>query len=115
MPRLRLLLLIVAFVALGRAADAQPIAIVGGKVHPVSGPVIENGTVLIDGGKITAIGASVPLPVGARVIDAKGKWVTPGLINALTTLGLNEVDAVDAANDASAKGEEGVAAALRVW
>ena len=115
MPRLRLLLLIVAFVALGRAADAQPIAIVGGKVHPVSGPVIENGTVLIDGGTITAIGASVPLPVGARVIDAKGKWVTPGLINALTTLGLNEVDAVDAANDASAKGEEGVAAALRVW
>ena len=111
----RLLLLLAAFVVLGRAADAQPIAIVGGKVHPVSGPVIENGTVLIDGGRITAVGASVPLPVGARVVDAKGKWVTPGLVNALTTLGLNEVDAVDAANDASAKGEEGVAAALRVW
>ena len=50
----------------------------------MSGPVIENGTVVIDGGRITAVGATVPLPVGARVVDAKGKWVTPGLINALT-------------------------------
>ncbi|MEO5818902.1 MAG: amidohydrolase family protein [Vicinamibacteraceae bacterium] len=94
---------------------AQPIAIVGGRVHPVSGPVIENGTVIIDGGRITAVGASVPLPVGARVVDAKGKWVTPGLVNALTTLGLSEVDAVASTNDASAQGEAGIAAALRAW
>jgi imidazolonepropionase-like amidohydrolase len=97
-------------------ANAQPIAIVGGRVHPVSGPVIEGGTVVIDGGRITAVGpASVPLPVGARVVDAKGKWVTPGLVNALTTLGVNEVDMVPASNDTSAQGEAGIAAALRVW
>jgi imidazolonepropionase-like amidohydrolase len=96
-------------------AAAQPIAIVGGRVHPVSGPVIENGTVVIDGGRILAVGASVPLPVGARVVDAKGKWVTPGLINALTSLGVSEVDAVPETVDTSAKGEEGIAAALRVW
>src|SRR6185503_4766024 len=91
------LLALVALVAVlpGRAA-AQPIAIVGGRVLPVSGPVIENGTVVIDGGRITAVGATVPLPVGARVVDAKGKWVTPGLINALTALGLSEVGAVPA-------------------
>jgi imidazolonepropionase-like amidohydrolase len=97
------------------ASAAQPIAIVGGKVHPVSGPVIEKGTVIITDGRITAVGANLPLPVGARVIDASGKWVTPGLINALTSLGLSEVGAIPGANDSSAKGEAGVAAALRVW
>jgi len=112
----RTLFLLAALLAAPAVTAAQPIAIVGGKVHPVSGPVIEGGTVVIDNGRITAVGgASVPLPVGARVIDAKGKWVTPGLVNALTTLGVTEVDAVPASNDTSAKGEAGVAAALRVW
>ncbi len=110
-----LLALAAAVVTLPGRADAQPIAIVGGRVLPVSGPVIENGTVVIDGGRITAVGATVPLPVGARVVDAKGKWVTPGLINALTSLGLSEVGAVPASVDTSAQGEAGVAAALRVW
>jgi imidazolonepropionase-like amidohydrolase len=97
------------------AALAQPIAIVGGRIYPVSGPVIEQGTVVIANGRITAVGANVPIPVGARVIDANGKWVTPGLINALTSLGLSEVGAIPAANDNSAKGDAGVAAAFRVW
>jgi imidazolonepropionase-like amidohydrolase len=97
------------------AVEAQPIAIVGGRVHPVSGPVIENGTVIIDDGRITAVGASVPLPVGARVVDARGKWVTPGLVNALTSLGVSEVGAVTSTDDTSARGEDGIAAALRVW
>jgi imidazolonepropionase-like amidohydrolase len=96
-------------------AAGQPIAIVGGRVHPVSGPVIENGTVIIDGGRITAVGAAVPLPVGARVIDAKGKWVTPGLVNALTALGVSEVGMVPATVDTAAQGEHGIAAAHRVW
>jgi imidazolonepropionase-like amidohydrolase len=110
-------LLLIAAAAIGsRSAGAQPVAIVGGRVLPVSGPVIEGGTVVLDGGRIVAGGgASVPLPVGARVIDAKGKWVTPGLINPLTTLGVNEVDLVPATNDTAAAGEAGVAAALRVW
>jgi imidazolonepropionase-like amidohydrolase len=118
MRRLPLVVWVVglALGAMAGAAAAQPIAIVGGRVLPVSGPVIENGTVVMDGGRITAVGpATVPLPVGAKVIDAKGKWVTPGLINALTALGVNEVDLVQATNDASAAGEAGIAAALRVW
>ena len=107
----------VALAALGlpARAAAQPIAIVGGRVHPVSGPVIENGTVVIDNGRIVAVGTNVPLPVGARVVDATGKWVTPGLINPLTSLGVSEVGAVNATDDTSAKGEAGIAAALRVW
>jgi imidazolonepropionase-like amidohydrolase len=97
-------------------ALAQPIAIVGGKVHPVSGPVIDGGTVIITGGRITAVGANLPLPVGAKVIDAKGKWVTPGLVNPLSSLGLTEVGgSVPDASDVRAQGEAGVAAAFRVW
>ena len=57
----------------------------------------------------------VAIPAGARQIDAKGKWVTPGLVHSATTLGMVEVDAVDESDDSRAKGDRGVAAAVRVW
>ena len=47
-------------------AAAQTIAITGGKVYPVSGPPIENGTVIITNGRITAVGANVAVPAGAH-------------------------------------------------
>src|SRR6185295_15328237 len=81
------------------AAAGQTIAITGGKVYPVSGPVIENGTVLVRDGKIVAVGANVTVPNGATRIDATGKWVTPGLINALTGLGVSEIGQVQATVD----------------
>jgi len=58
------------------------LAITGGKVITVTGGTIEGGTVLVDGGRIAAVGAGVEVPAGAEVIDARGKWVTPGLIDA---------------------------------
>ena len=79
--------------------SAQTIAITGGKVHPVSGPVIENGTVLVRDGKIVAVGSNIAIPADAQRIDAKGKWVTPGIVNATTSLGLTEIGAVDVSND----------------
>jgi len=94
---------------------AQTVAITGGKVYPVSGPPIENGTVLVRDGKIVAVGANVAVPNGATRIDATGKWVTPGLINALTGLGVIEIGAVPATVDRSARGDSGVAAAFPVW
>ena len=94
---------------------AQTIAITGGRVFPVSGPVIENGTVLITDGKIVAVGATVSVPTGATRIDATGKWVTPGLINALTGLGVSEIGQVQATVDRGARGENAVAAAFPVW
>lgn len=60
------------------------IAIANGKVVTVTGETYEKGTVLLDGGKIAAVGADVEIPEGAEVIDASGKWVTPGLIDAHT-------------------------------
>src|SRR5437868_4915288 len=56
----------------------HPIAIVGATIHPVSGPAIDNGTILFEKGKITAVGANVTLPQGAEVVDGKGKHVYPG-------------------------------------
>jgi imidazolonepropionase-like amidohydrolase len=99
----------------GLPADAQTVAITGGRVFPVSGPPVENATVLIVDGKVAAVGASVAIPQGATRIDATGKWVTPGLVNAATSLGIVEVDAVEPTNDASSEGERGVAAAVRTW
>jgi len=54
------------------------VAIVGGRVVPITGEPIEAGTVLVDGGKILAVGRDAAVPAGARVIDAAGKWVLPG-------------------------------------
>lgn len=63
-------------------AAGQTVAITGGTVFPVSGPKIDRGTVIIVNGKITAVGANVAVPNGATIVDATGKWVTPGLIHA---------------------------------
>lgn len=108
-------LLAASITCVATVVSAQPIAITGGKVHPVSGPAIDNGTVVITDGKITAVGAGVAVPAGARVIDAKGKWVTPGLFNPTTTLGLREVGSEPGSTDDSARGDHGVAAAFRAW
>jgi imidazolonepropionase-like amidohydrolase len=97
-------------------AGAQTIAITGGTVYPVSGPRIEHGTVIIRDGKVAAVGANVPIPAGATRVDATGKWVTPGLFNAATTLGLAEGNPGSGGyNEARAKGEKGVAAAFNAW
>jgi len=97
-------------------ARAQTIAITGGTVYPVSGPKIEHGTVVITNGKIAAVGANIAVPAGATRIDATGKWVTPGLFNAATTLGLAEGNPGSGGyNESKAKGEKGVSAAFNAW
>jgi hypothetical protein len=69
-------------------ADAPGVyAIVGGTVHPVSGPELTNGAVIIRDGLIEAVGNAVVIPPDATIIDAKGKHVYPGLIDAQTSLG----------------------------
>jgi len=65
-------------------------AITNARIHPVSGPIIPKGTVVIRGNLIQAVGANVSVPSGARVVDAKGGSVYPGFIDAQTDLGLNE-------------------------
>src|SRR5215210_1721585 len=108
--------LTVALIAvLAMPAAAQTIAITGGKVYPVSGPPIENGTVVITNGRITAVGANVAVPAGAQRIDATGKIVTPGFVNSATQLGVQEVSQVSATRDMTARGKDNIAAAFTVW
>ncbi|QOR69761.1 amidohydrolase [Ruania alkalisoli] len=67
------------------------LAITGGHVVPVTGPAIDNGTVVVTDGVISAVGGSeTPVPAGARVIDATGSWVLPGFVEAHAHLGVHE-------------------------
>lgn len=59
-------------------------AIVNGTVLTVTGGTIENGMVLVEDGKIKAVGADLPLPCDAEIIDARGGFITPGLIDCHT-------------------------------
>jgi len=104
-----------ALFVVAASASAQTVAIVGGKVYPVSGPPIENGTVVITNGKITAVGTNVPVPAGAQRIDATGKTVTPGFVNSSTQLGVQEIGFGGPPVDASARGKDNIAAAFTVW
>lgn len=60
------------------------------RLYPMSGPVIENGSLLIENGKIAAIGCDIAAPAGAEVVDAGGRMVMPGMIDAHCHLGMEE-------------------------
>lgn len=108
MQRLGLLIATITFTVIDplRANDEipgapqdRPIALVGAAIHPVSSPVIPQGTILFDKGKIVAVAAKMQLPAGTITIDAKGKHVYPGLFDPDTEIGLVEVMAVRATVD----------------
>jgi imidazolonepropionase-like amidohydrolase len=79
----------------------KPIALKGGKLLTVTHGAIENGVIVMQGGKITAVGAasSVNIPSSAQVIDATGMTIYPGLIDSETQLGLTEISAENMTND----------------
>jgi imidazolonepropionase-like amidohydrolase len=70
--------------------SSSTVAITGGRVVPVTADPVENGTVLIEDGKITAVGADLAVPDGAQVIDAAGQWVLPGFIEVHGHVGVHE-------------------------
>lgn len=99
----------------GAAAGAETVAIVGGTVHTQGAAgTIEGGTVLIEDGKVKAVGRDVAVPSGARRIDAAGKVVTPGFLDSMTRLGLVEVSQVEGTNDARANQDDRFTAAFDV-
>ncbi|MGW8265719.1 MAG: amidohydrolase family protein, partial [Longimicrobiales bacterium] len=81
--------------------EGSSFAVVGGTVHPVSSPPIENGVVIVRSGHITAVGAAsaVSVPEDVPVVDAAGKHLYPGMIDPLTSLGIYEFGAVGQATD----------------
>ncbi len=84
--------------------QSKPIALVGGTIHPVNGPMIEAGTVLFDQGKIVAVGADVLLPEDCELIPIEGKHVYPGMFESHTQLGLTEIASLRASVDQSEVG-----------
>lgn len=98
--------LLVAIAAFASAVMADTTVISGGKIHTM-GPAgtIENGTIVIENGRITAVGTSVNVPAGATKIDASGKILTPGLFTPMGQLGLVQVGAVDGTVDSVQRGE----------
>jgi imidazolonepropionase-like amidohydrolase len=74
-----------------QTGKAGTFAITGARIFTVSGAVIENGTVVISNGRITAVGANVTVPSGAERINGAGLSVYPGMIDAGTNLGLAEI------------------------
>ena len=105
-----------AIAALTGTAAAQQIAIVNAKIY-MAGPsdnpqTIEQGGIIINNGRISAVGANVVAPSGAKVIDAGGQPVTPGFIAAYSSLGLEEISLNGEGNDSSADGDFPLSAAL---
>ena len=88
-----LIAMLLAAASLTYAQAPGPIALRGARVVTVSGPVLEKGTVLLRNGLIEAVGENVDLPKDAWVMDAQGATVYPGLIDALSTVGLPETPA----------------------
>jgi imidazolonepropionase-like amidohydrolase len=98
---LLLLLLISTLLSPPAQAQATPIALKAGKLLTVTHGVIENGVVVMQNGKITAVGpaSSVNIPSDAKIIDATGMTIYPGLIDSETSLGLTEISAEAMTND----------------
>jgi imidazolonepropionase-like amidohydrolase len=82
-------------------AQDKPVVLRGGKVLTVTHGVIDNGAIVMEGGKITAVGdaGTIHVPAGARVIDVTGMTIYPGLIDSETQLGLTEISAEQTTND----------------
>ena len=100
-----LLLPLIASDQIPGAPQKDAIALTGVTLHPVSGAVIENATILFENGKITALGANLGMPKQGQVIRLDGMHVYPGLIESVSQLGLNEVGAVRSTRDASEVGD----------
>lgn len=93
--------LAVCLLFVGASAQSKPVALKGGKLLTITHGVIENGVVVIENGKIAAVGAapSTKVPANAQVIDVTGMTVYPGLIDSETNLGLTEISAENMTND----------------
>ena len=105
---LRVLFVITSFAYFTGTSGAQSqlttYAITHAKIFTLSGAAIDDGTIVIQNGKIANVGAAVEVPPGAKVIDAKGLQVYPGLFDPITQMGLREIGAVNATVDSAETG-----------
>ncbi len=91
----RLLLVLAAGAPVGLAAQSDDVLIRGATIHSAAGAPLVNGSILLRGGKIVAIGSSVAAPAGAKIIDGTGKVITPGMIDNHSHIGAKVTDLND--------------------
>ena len=101
-----------------RTIASPPVLISGATVLTGSGERLDNADVLLEGGKVSAIGSGLPAPAGALRVDGSGKWVTPGLIDVHSHLGVYPSPGMKAhsdGNEATAPVTANVWAEHSVW
>jgi imidazolonepropionase-like amidohydrolase len=101
-----------------RPVPSRPIAIRNATIMTAAGPTIRNGTIVLRDGKIVAVGANVPVPPDAQVVDGTGKFVTPGMIDTHSHLGVYAApggDALSDGNEMSSPSTPNVWAEHSVW
>src|SRR4030095_7329665 len=113
MPRLAFIA--AALMSAASPLAAQTVAITNGTLVLGDGSEpIQGGTVVVRNGRILAAGPNVAIPGGAEVVDANGKWITPGIVAGFSRLGLNELDLGDDGADDSDTSERPFNAAIDV-
>ncbi|MEQ9315021.1 MAG: hypothetical protein RLN72_04160, partial [Henriciella sp.] len=96
----RCLIAMAVLAAAALPAFAQDLAIVNARVFTANDPItLENATVIVRDGRIEAVGEALPVPDDLDALDAQGQWLTPGLMNGATQIGLVEMGSVGAAKD----------------
>jgi Amidohydrolase family len=100
---LTLAVLVASPAAVAQGGEPRTFAIRGAKVVTVSGPALEDATVVLSRGIITAVGKDAPIPPDAWVIDGKGLTVYPGLVDAFTDVGIPAAPAAAVAEGAVAR------------
>ena len=96
-------LLFGAVLFLSPPLHAETIAITGGMVAIGDGSLPERGNVVIANGRIVAAGPGAAVPAGARIVDATGKWVSPGIVAGFSTLGVMEGYGMTEVDDSNAE------------
>jgi imidazolonepropionase-like amidohydrolase len=94
-------------------AVAPPLVYAGATVYTGTGEVLRDATVVVAQGKIVQVGKNVAAPAGAQTVSAKGLVITPGLVDALTSVGLVEIDLEDATHDDREAGVDPIRAGFR--
>lgn len=100
-------LAMISTAAFGQSPKAKSgvFALINATIETVTNGTINNGTLVIRGGKIEALGANVAVPAGAQIIDCKGLFVYPGMIDGSTHIGLREIGQIPQASDEGDLGE----------
>ena len=90
------MILLTSLLLAGLAPQDTTLVLRGATIHTAAGAPISNGTIVLSRGKITAVGGSVAVPTGARVIDLAGKTIIPGMIDEHSHVGATPTDLNDA-------------------